>query len=76
MYAAAKQWVEQVEAVTQSLGTSRPFRYINFSWDFQKPLCAYGVENVAFMRHVAQKYDPNQVFQKLIPGGFKLSQAC
>jgi hypothetical protein len=75
MYAAARQWVEQVEAATARRGTSRPFKYVNFAWDFQTPLCDYGAESVALMKQVAAKYDPNRVFQELVPGGFKLT-AC
>jgi hypothetical protein len=32
----------------------------------------YGAANVAFLRDVSRKYDPLGVFQKLVPGGFKL----
>ncbi|KAH8894165.1 FAD-binding domain-containing protein [Thozetella sp. PMI_491] len=76
MYAAAEQWVNEVTAVTQALGTDDPFLYLNFAAKFQKPLCAYGDKNIQFLKQVAAKYDPNSVFQTLMPGGFKLSQAC
>ncbi|KAK7955811.1 uncharacterized protein PG986_005033 [Apiospora aurea] len=33
---------------------------------------SYGAENVEEMRRVAIKYDPDQVFQKLCPGGWKI----
>lgn len=40
----------------------------------EDPLGSYGVENVAKIRAAARKYDPNQVFQKRFPGGFKISK--
>jgi hypothetical protein len=36
-------------------------------------LNSYGVENLKKIKAAAAKYDPDQVFQKLCPGGFKIS---
>lgn len=33
---------------------------------------SYGPENVKFLQAVSRKYDPDHVFQRLVPGGFKL----
>ena len=76
MYAAASQWVDQVTAATKALGTDDPFLYLNFAAGFQKPICAYGAKKVRFLQQTATKYDPTGVFQTLVPGGFKVSQAC
>ncbi|ETS76483.1 hypothetical protein PFICI_11870 [Pestalotiopsis fici W106-1] len=38
----------------------------------QPVLQSYGSANVAKMKDVQQRYDPDFVFQKLVPGGFKL----
>ena len=38
----------------------------------QPVLQSYGTENVAKMREVQALYDPQRVFQTLVPGGFKL----
>lgn len=46
--------------------------YLNYADQSQDPLGSYGVENVDFMKGVAEKYDPRKVFQDLCPGGFKL----
>ena len=51
------------------------WRYINYSDKTQNPLKAYGKENLAFMKKVAAKYDPKRVFQKQVPGSFKVSKA-
>ncbi|KAF4616259.1 hypothetical protein G7Y89_g15147 [Cudoniella acicularis] len=38
----------------------------------QAVLQSYGSENVAKMKDVQARYDPQMVFQRLVPGGFKL----
>ncbi|KAI3316704.1 hypothetical protein HD806DRAFT_541991 [Xylariaceae sp. AK1471] len=39
----------------------------------QDPLASYGVENINRLKAIAAKYDPDQVFQELCSGGFKIS---
>lgn len=51
-----------------------PFVYVNYAGSNQDPICGYGTKNVAYLKKIAQKYDPNGVFQTLLPGGFKLPQ--
>lgn len=48
--------------------------YLNYADKSQKVLESYGQENVERLREVAKKYDPEEVFQKLVPGGFKISE--
>ena len=76
MYEAMRVWEDRVRQVTRERGTDDPFMYINFSGPHQKPLCGYGEQNLRFLRAVARKYDPERVFQELVPGGFKLDDAC
>ncbi|RCI14962.1 hypothetical protein L249_7008 [Ophiocordyceps polyrhachis-furcata BCC 54312] len=72
---AQKRFVQATEAVARKHGTLSPFLYINFAGYFQNPLCGYGPESVAHLRKVARKYDARRVFQHLMKGGFKISQA-
>ncbi len=74
MYQAARTWTDQVTQLTQSLGTADPFLYLNLAGGFQKPICTYGAENVAFLQAVSAKY--SSTFQEFVPGGFKLKDAC
>ena len=76
MHDAAVRWYDEVSKITAQLGTADPFLYLNHAGYFQKPLCATGLENVDYMKAVATKYDPEQVFQRLVPGGHKLSTDC
>lgn len=57
-----------------SKGTAVDYLYLNYADKDQNPLLAYGAKNVEFMKTVAKKYDPSGVYQKLLPGGFKISK--
>ncbi|KAK8080992.1 hypothetical protein PG997_008810 [Apiospora hydei] len=46
--------------------------YMNYADASQDVIGSYGAENVEKMRRVAVKYDPELVFQKLCPGGWKI----
>lgn len=75
MYNASVAWVDTLTQLTAALGFGSSFVYLNYADSFQNPLGSYGTDSVAFMKHVAREYDPDQVFQELVPGGFKISQA-
>jgi hypothetical protein len=51
-----------------------PWVYMNYVDKSQQPLASYGPENVKKIRNAAAKYDPSEIFQRLCPGGFKISQ--
>jgi len=68
-------WSKGIESYATSIGGNIPFRYLNYADPSQNPLKSYGTANVNFIKKVAAKYDPNQVFQKKVPGGFKISRA-
>ncbi|KAI0198820.1 FAD-binding domain-containing protein [Astrocystis sublimbata] len=65
-----------VESLTQfaALTEDGLFRwlYMNYADKSQDVLASYGPENVKKLIEVADKYDPDRVFQKLCPGGWKL----
>lgn len=54
------------------MGLLRRFQYLNYADTSQHPIASYGPENVARLKAASRKYDHNGVFQKLVPGGFKL----
>jgi hypothetical protein len=74
--AAVARWIDRATEITARLGTSDPFLYVSHAAYFQKPLCGTGRDNVEFLKMVARKYDPREVFQRLVPGGHKLSTRC
>ncbi|KAH8647221.1 6-hydroxy-D-nicotine oxidase [Xylariales sp. PMI_506] len=76
MNQVTQKWYQLALEVTKRRGTDDPFLYSNFAGQFQRPLCGYGPDNLAFLKQVSRKYDPHQVFQNLVPGGHKLNQHC
>lgn len=76
------EWVRpKVRAITQDLAAFAetvedgimPWLNLNYAAADQEPLQSYGPENVVKMKAAAAKYDPHGVFQRLCPGGFKIS---
>jgi hypothetical protein len=69
----AREALSAVESRAKQEGLLRSFQYINYAAPYQAPLASYGAENLGFLRQVSGKYDPHALFQKRVPGGFKLA---
>jgi hypothetical protein len=69
---AAQTAISQINARAAALGLGHDFIYLNYAFPTQDPIASYGDDNVALLRAAARKYDPDAVFQRLVPGGFKL----
>lgn len=48
--------------------------HMNYADTAQDPLGSYGTKNVDFIAKVANRYDPEGLFQKRFPLGFKISR--
>jgi hypothetical protein len=53
----------------------KEFKYMNYGSASQDVLKGYGEESYKRLKEIAMKYDPDQVFQKLMPGYFKFGGA-
>ena len=62
----------KINSLAQSMGLLHAFQYLNYANPSQNPIANYGSANVAKLEAVSRKYDPKGVFQKQVPGGFKL----
>ncbi|KAH7337970.1 hypothetical protein B0J17DRAFT_660259 [Rhizoctonia solani] len=58
--------------IAKSQGLLERYIYLNYASSDQKPIEAYGPDQVDFLRKVKAKYDPNRVFERLSRGGFKI----
>ncbi|KAF9880572.1 FAD binding domain protein [Colletotrichum karsti] len=67
--------LEQVTAEAKARGVDNNYIYMNYASQFQDVISSYGAENKAKLKSISAKYDPQQVFQKLQPGYFKLDRA-
>ncbi|CAK3852891.1 Bifunctional solanapyrone synthase [Lecanosticta acicola] len=75
LFESQAAWLRaEVSKYAESIGADNEFLYLNYADIAQKPLESYGAENVAKIRKVAAKYDPEEVFQRMMPGGFKISK--
>ncbi|KLU85117.1 FAD binding domain-containing protein [Magnaporthiopsis poae ATCC 64411] len=68
-------WTASISEFAKTQGVDDKFLFLNYAGLNQSPLRSYGEKNLEFMRKVAAKYDPTQVFQNRVPGGFKLKNA-
>jgi hypothetical protein len=69
---AGRACIADIKAAGAALGVNVPYMYMNYADQPEDVLAGYGAVNVAKMVKASKKYDPNQVFQKLVPGGWKL----
>lgn len=72
VFACAQAIVDRSIAAAKAMGLDHPYLYQNYASQQQNVLASYGATNLAKLKAASQKYDPQQVFQKLQPGYFKL----
>ena len=68
----AGQVVGEIAGLAKSMGLLHEFQYLNYADPSQNPIGSYGPENVERLRKASRKYDPSGIFQRQVPGGFKL----
>lgn len=75
---AVMAWVQKTTAAindaTKAAGLFDPFNYMGDAAGFQEVYAGYGAENQKRLLDISRKYDPERVFQNLLPGGFKIGQ--
>ncbi|KAF3061308.1 Bifunctional solanapyrone synthase [Daldinia childiae] len=49
-----------------------PYIFANYAYEEDDVIAGYGQESVAMLKETSKKYDPEGIFQKGTPGGFKL----
>ncbi|KAF7538399.1 hypothetical protein G7054_g2974 [Neopestalotiopsis clavispora] len=64
--------VEAVDAYAKGKGLFDTFRFLNDAAPWQKPLQSFGESSFSRLQSASEEYDPSGVFQRLVPGGFKL----
>ncbi|KAI0008000.1 hypothetical protein F4779DRAFT_618996 [Xylariaceae sp. FL0662B] len=69
---ASKAALEKIEQEAIARGQAIDFKFMNYSFNFQDPIGSYGAENKARLQEANKKYDPEGIFQKGVPGGWKL----
>jgi hypothetical protein len=72
VYAQAKELFAQVDAKAKELGVYHSYIYLNYAAPWQDPISGYGADPKRQLQETSKLYDPTGVFQKNVPGGFKL----
>ncbi|KAI0483182.1 hypothetical protein GGR56DRAFT_663748 [Xylariaceae sp. FL0804] len=70
IYAISERITQRLTAACEAKGLDVPYLFMNTAGEEQDVLASYGAENVAYIKEVAAKFDPDQVFQKLQHDGF------
>ncbi|KAF4627554.1 hypothetical protein G7Y89_g10599 [Cudoniella acicularis] len=70
--AAAEKFVRDVDNEAKEKGFGSKFTYLNYASAWQDPIDGLGEEMKSRLRKASEKYDPQGMFQKAVPGGFKL----
>lgn len=68
----ARTLIDDLDQAAVAKGVFNKFKYLNYALDFQLPIDGYGLGNKVKLQSVSHKYDPHQMFQQAVPGGFKL----
>jgi hypothetical protein len=71
--AAAERLSNNIIRAAKAAGAYNPYIDLNHAASWQDPIASYGDGIQAFLRRTAGKYDPQGVFQRLCPGGFKVN---
>lgn len=69
---ASQRLIEEASSSALARGILHQYIYLNYALENQDPIASYGEQNLVELRSVSKKFDPGQVFQRLVPGGFKL----
>ena len=67
------EYLKWIEDTAEERGILRPFMYMNYV-DVSQPIyeSSLAPEDLSRMKEIQASYDPDLVFQKLVPGGYKL----
>ncbi|KAI1451266.1 FAD-binding domain-containing protein [Annulohypoxylon moriforme] len=72
VFATVGNFVEDLRKPATDNGLLHRYIFTNYAYQADDPISAYGEETVLKLRETSKKYDPEGIFQKGIPGGFKL----
>lgn len=71
--AATNRVIDNAVATAKSMNLDFKYIYQNYASANQDVFAGYGQANKQRLIDISTKYDPDQVFQKLQPGYFKLA---
>jgi len=69
--AVSRKFLNNVAKMAKKQGLLYDYLFLNDAAKDQEVIASYGKKQAQFLKAVSKRYDPDQVFQKLV-GGFKL----
>lgn len=73
IFAEVDGLIKDLRRLAQEKGLLHRYIFTNYGYSNDDVMAGYGSENLARLRDTSQKYDPEGIFQKAVPGGFKLA---
>jgi hypothetical protein len=70
---AIRDLVEQANMEAQNLDAADDYIYQNYAASWQDVYGSVGDKNLKALKEISKRYDPSKLFQKAMPGGFKLA---
>ncbi|KAL3483467.1 hypothetical protein BJX62DRAFT_244865 [Aspergillus germanicus] len=70
---ATTRLLDTIEEITKAAGVYRPFKYMGYADESQDVIGGYGEESKKRLQTASREYDPEGLFQRGVPGGFKLN---
>lgn len=70
--AAVRDFIRRSRDAARARGLLNKFLYLNYANKWQDPISSYGAASKARLQAASRKHDPDGIFQKAVPGGFKL----
>lgn len=75
VHRAVEDLLQKFRTIASGKGVLHRYIFTNYGYYKDDALSGYGQESAKRMRGVSEKYDPDGIFQKAVPGGFKIPQA-
>ena len=72
VYSALEELMQSLKRIASDKGMLHRYIFTNYGHYKENVLGGYGESSVQRMQAVSKKYDPDGIFQKAVPGGFKL----
>lgn len=73
VFAAVEALVADFRRLASDRGLLHRYIFTNYAYQKDNVMAGYGEQSLARLRAASEKYDPEGMFQKGVPGGFKLS---
>lgn len=72
MFSEAERLMADIQNIADSMGLLHRYIFPNHAWGRQNVVGGFGPERLAEMRKAQVKWDPEEFFQTVVGGGFKM----